>query len=242
MLKLNEAMLYHGEALQHLMSMDTESVDAVLTDPPYSTGGTFSAQRQRSPSQKYQANDAKRKQQTFSGDNRDQRSFTTWATLWLTECHRVTKQGGTCMVFSDWRQLPAMTDALQAGGWVWRNIVVWHKPSARPILGEFTRQCEFILFGVKEKLNRTHRRCLPGVYKQSIVAHQHRKHLTEKPIPLLEKLLEVTPDGATVLDPFMGSGTTGAACIQTGRRFVGVELSETYYEAARSRLTQPQDK
>jgi site-specific DNA-methyltransferase (adenine-specific) len=237
-LKLNEATLYHGEALQTLMEMETESVDGVLTDPPYSTGGTYTAQRQRPPSEKYQDNDAKKRQLSFTGDNRDQRSFTLWATLWLTECHRVTRPGGTCMVFTDWRQLPSMTDALQAGGWIWRNIVVWHKPSARPILGEFTRQCEFVLFGVKEKLNRTHRRCLPGVFKQSIVAHQRRMHLTEKPIPLLEALLDVTPEAATILDPFMGSGTTGAACQNTGRRFIGIELSEPYFETARQRLTQ----
>ncbi|WP_338670169.1 DNA-methyltransferase [Pseudodesulfovibrio methanolicus] len=219
--------------------METESVDAVLTDPPYSTGGTYAAQRQRPPSEKYQDHDVKTKRSSFTGDNRDQRSFITWATLWLTECHRVTKEGGSCMMFTDWRQLPAMSDALQAGGWVWRNIVVWHKPSARPICGEFTRQCEFVLFGVKDRLARSHRRCLPGVYTQSIVAHQRRMHLTEKPIPLLEALLEVTPPGATILDPFMGSATTGAACQNTGRKFIGIELSPDYFKIAKTRLKAP---
>ncbi len=63
-------------------------------------------------------------------------------------------------------------------------------------------------------------------------------HLTEKPIPLLEALLDVTPEAATILDPFMGSGTTGAACQNTGRRFIGIELSEPHFETARQRLTQ----
>lgn len=63
-----------------------------------------------------------------------------------------------------------------------------------------------------------------------------------KPIPLLVDLLGVTPEGGTVLDPFMGGGTTALACLETGRRFVGVELSEAYFELTGERIraaTQP---
>ena len=56
-----------------------------------------------------------------------------WATLWLSECWRLAKPGAPALVFSDWRQLPAMTDAVQAAGFEWRGIVVWHKPNARPM-------------------------------------------------------------------------------------------------------------
>lgn len=61
-------------------------------------------------------------------------------------------------------------------------------------------------------------------------------HLTSKPVPLIEDLLAVTPQGAKILDPFMGGGTTGVAALGTGREFVGVELSEEYFEIARHRL------
>jgi site-specific DNA-methyltransferase (adenine-specific) len=218
--------------------MQDDCVDAILTDPPYSSGGLHTGQRQRPPSEKYQSSDAQRRHAEFHGDNRDQRSFTLWATLWLTECYRVARNGAACMVFTDWRQLPAMTDAMQAGGWTWRGIIVWDKPTARPILGEFRRQCEYVVFGVKGKLAPAHRRCLPGVYRHSIIAHQKRMHMTEKPLPLIHDLLDVTPDDATVLDPFMGSATTGAVCLQTGRKFIGMELSSDYFQIACARLEQ----
>ncbi|MEZ7196766.1 DNA-methyltransferase [Pseudodesulfovibrio karagichevae] len=222
--------------MAHLKALDECSIDAVLTDPPYSSGGLTIGQRQQAPSKKYQSSDAQKKFADFPGDNRDQRSFITWATLWLAEAYRVTKPGGVCMMFTDWRQLPAMTDALQAGGWLWRNIVVWDKPTARPSRGEFKRQCEFVLIGSKGKLTPATDRCLPGVYRRSIVASSKRLHLTEKPVPLLHDLLQITPEGCTVLDPFAGSATTAQACLETGRRFIGIELSQTYFETACTRL------
>lgn len=236
LIQIGDATVYQGEALALLRSLPDESADAILTDPPYSSGGLHTNQRQRPPSEKYQSSDARKRHFEFHGDNRDQRSFITWATLWLGECYRVAKTGASCMVFSDWRQLPAVTDALQAGGWTWRGIVVWDKPTARPILGEFRRQCEFMVFGVKGRLTQAHKRCLPGVYRHSIIAHQRRMHMTEKPLPLLDDLLQVTPEGCTVLDPFMGSATTGAVCLQTGRKFIGIELSPEYFSVACERL------
>ena len=61
--------------------------------------------------------------------------------------------------------------------------------------------------------------------------------MTEKPLPLLEDLLQVTPTESTVLDPFMGSATTGAVCLQTGRKFIGIEMSQDYFQVACERLS-----
>ena len=228
--------MYQGEALSILKSLEDCSVDAILTDPPYSSGGLSAFQRQRPPSEKYQQTNTKRRFADFLGDNRDQRSFMAWATLWLSEAYRVAKPGTVCMMFTDWRQLPATTDALQAGGWLWRGIVVWDKPTARPSMGEFKRQCEFVLVGSKGKLVPATDRCLPGVFRHSIVSSTKRVHLTEKPVPLLRDLLQITPEGGTILDPFAGSATTAQACLETGRKFIGVELSDAYFEIACERL------
>lgn len=236
MIQIGDATMHQGEALSILKTMEDCSVDAILTDPPYSSGGLSSSQRQRPPSEKYQQTNAKKRFNDFLGDNRDQRSFMAWATLWLSEAYRVAKPGTVCMMFTDWRQLPAMSDALQAGGWLWRNIVVWDKPSARPSKGEFRRQCEFVLIGTKGKFEPAHGRCLPGVFRHSIVSGRKRKHMTEKPVPLLRDLLEITHEGGTILDPFAGSATTAQACIETGRKFIGVELSDVYFETACDRL------
>ena len=65
-----------------------------------------------------------------------------------------------------------------------------------------------------------------------------RKHMTEKPVPLLRNLLEVTPEGGTILDPFMGSGSTGQACLETARKFIGIEMTDAYFEVASNRLAE----
>ncbi|HBW16461.1 MAG TPA: DNA methylase [Desulfovibrio sp.] len=231
--------LIQGEALTVLRTLPTASVDTVLTDPPYSSGGITMAARQADPAQKYQRTGTKRTYPAMLGDNRDQRSFTLWATLWLSECWRVAKDGARIMVFTDWRQLPAMTDALQAAGWMWRGVVTWHKPSARPSLGDFKRDAEYVITGSKGKPTMHTRTCPPGVYRHSVNAAR-KTHLTEKPVALLEDLLAVTAPGpdALVLDPFAGSGSTGVACLNTGRRFVGIELSAEYHARASKRLAE----
>lgn len=231
---IGNATLHHGESLQLLREMPSESVDAVLTDPPYSSGGLHAGARQQTTSQKY-VNSKGRQLPDFHGDNRDKRSYAFWATLWLTECYRIARPGAPCLIFSDWRQLPTLTDALQAGGWTWRNVVVWDKASGRPSLGEFRRQTEYVLYGVKGRFKAASRKCLPGVFRYTLNPNK-KVHIAEKPVPLLHDLLQITPEASTILDPFMGSGTTAAACIETGRNFVGMELSKTYYETACERL------
>ncbi|WP_448339174.1 DNA methyltransferase [Desulfovibrio piger] len=103
-------------------------------------------------------------------------------------------------------------------------------------MGRFRQQCEYVLFASKGRIIEHARSCLPGVYSYPVVAAR-KVHLTSKPVPLIEKLLAVATAQATVLDPFMGGGSVGEACIRTGRGYIGMELSPEYYEISRSRLT-----
>ena len=156
--------LFHGDALRVLTTLTDASVDAVLTDPPYSSGGQSMSARQADPAQKYQQSGTKRQYPPMLGDNKDQRSWILWSTLWLSECWRIAQDGAPLMVFTDWRQLPALTDAVQAAGWAWRGIVAWDKRSARPQIGRFRQQCEYVLFASKGRFAAPTRACLPGVY------------------------------------------------------------------------------
>lgn len=76
--------------------------------------------RQADPSKKYVQGGTKRQYPSFPGDVKDQRSWGYWCTLWISECLRTLKNGGYFLMFSDWRQLPTATDALQAGGVIFR--------------------------------------------------------------------------------------------------------------------------
>ena len=229
--------MYHGDSLAILRSLPTASVDAVITDPPYSSGGTTTAERtNRTPRQKYQQSGTLKTYPTFEGEVRDQRSFTYWCTLWLAECYRIATTGAPICVFIDWRQLPAMTDAVQAAGWAWRGILPWHKPSARCQLGRFTNQCEYVVWGSKGAMPaRAEVGTIPGLVSASVIASQ-KFHMTGKPIPVMEHLVRICSPNSTVLDPFAGSGSTGVAALQRGHSFIGIEQSADYVEIARTRL------
>ena len=90
--------MVHGFAADVLRAMPSESVDAIITDPPYSSGGMTAADRKAPPSRKYQRDDTQTQFPDFTGDNRDQRSFLLWSTLWLEQCRRVAKPGARMVV------------------------------------------------------------------------------------------------------------------------------------------------
>lgn len=232
--------LYVGDALTTLRELPSGSVDAVIADPPYCSGGTTAVDRtNQTARRKYVSTDATHTLADFDGDQRDQRSYTYWSTLWLTECLRLTKPRGVCMVFTDWRQLPATTDALQAAGWVWRGLVVWHKPGARPHRGRFTNAAEYLVWGSNGHLGaQPLGSCLPGIYSIPAPHGKDRVHITQKPLLLLRQLVGITASGATILDPFMGSGTTGVAAVLEGRHFIGIEKSLGIAEEAGGRIAE----
>jgi len=79
-------------------------------------------------------------------------------------------------------------------------------------------------------------------YSRGEMAAEGRVHPTQKPLPLMKWCIDYLrlPDNATILDPFMGSGTTGVACVQTGRNFIGIEIDPTYYAIAERRIAEAQ--
>ena len=218
--------LYNGDVLTCLQTLHDDSVDAVITDPPYCNGISLSARRV-DPAEKYQKSGTVKSYPPMLGDGKDQRSFLTWATMWMSECWRIAKYGAPMLVFTDWRQLPLMSDAIQAAGWFWQGIVCWNKRSSRPQMGKFRHQCEYVLFASKGRFSPFSKACLPGVYEYPIIAQQ-KLHLTSKPVALVKDLLALAPEGCTVLDPFVGGGTTAVAAPEIGRKCVAVELSKEH--------------
>jgi site-specific DNA-methyltransferase (adenine-specific) len=229
----------HGDCLDVLKTIPSGSIDAVVTDPPYSSGGMVRGDRMASTRTKYQQPDVITEHPEFTGDNRDQRGFAYWVALWLSECRRVVKPGGMLCQFSDWRQLPTSTDAIQAGGWVWRGIVPWDKVVARPQPNRFRSQCEYVIWGTNgpRDFDTNGATYGDGFYQVTTTPTDEREHSTQKPVQLMVEVLKTAcPEYGTVLDPFCGSGSTGVACVLTGRKFVGVELSEEYVAIARRRI------
>jgi site-specific DNA-methyltransferase (adenine-specific) len=232
--------IYHADALAVLAMMPNESVDALITDPPYSSGGFTRGDRTMDPAAKYVQSGTDVSRISFTGDNRDQRSWAYWCSLWLGECTRVVKLGGYAMMFTDWRQLPAATDAFQAGGFVWRGIVSWDKGlgSRAPHTGYFRHQCEYIVWGSNGPLGSCkHAGPFAGSIIQNVV-QADKVHMTGKPVQTMEKLVAPVPPLGVVVDPFMGSGSTAVACKAIGRGFIGVERELENCKIAVDRLRQ----
>jgi site-specific DNA-methyltransferase (adenine-specific) len=235
----DDVTLYCGDCLEILPKLAAGSIDAVVTDPPYSSGGQFRGDRANSTASKYlgsynstTAGDLPE----VIGDSRDSMGWAFWSTLWMTRCKAICNPGAYAAVFTDWRQLPNCTNVIQAAGFVWRGVGVWDKGgSVRPMSGRFAHQSEYFVWGTNGPIGWDYSKpSAPGVFRENVVASKHRNHQTEKPVSVLESMLSVM--GTTVLDPFMGSGTTGVACVKTGRKFIGIELDPAYCEIAKQRI------
>lgn len=227
--------LYLADALAVLAALPTASVDALVTDPPYSSGGQFRSDRAQTAVTKYVNTDSPtRGMVDFTGDNRDQRGYLYWSALWLGEALRAATPGAIAGLFTDWRQLPITTDALQAGGWVWRGVVPWWKPNGRNTQGRPANTCEYFVWGTSGPRPVDAGETMRGFFVANV--ERDREHIAEKPLSVMRELVRVCPPGGTVLDPFCGAGTTGVAAVIEGRRFIGVEMVEAHLETTVRRI------
>jgi site-specific DNA-methyltransferase (adenine-specific) len=227
--------IYHGESL--FILPEISAFDALVTDPPYSSGGAFRGDRTMGVVSKYVQTGTIGERTEFSGDNRDSRPYLAWVSLWMAAALRSAVPGAMCALFTDWRQLPITTDAIQAGGWVWRGIGVWDKKEGtRPRLGVLRAQSEFVVWGSSGPMNDLNPVALPGVIRES--GQINKEHIAQKPEVVLGWLIQLAPPGGVVLDPFMGSGTTLYAAKATGRKAIGIEIEERYCEIAAKRMRQ----
>jgi site-specific DNA-methyltransferase (adenine-specific) len=191
------------------------SVDLIVTDPPYSF-----------PTNQFRP-EARISQRTFGDFSTYQHFFTSF----LNEATRTLKKEGDIYVFCD-EVFYAVLFPLFYSRFYSTKMVVWNKKRIG-MGGGWRRQYEIII----------HARMLPAKTKSGdgdiieCSPVRDKLHQSQKPVELIEKLLSKNPlMGGTVLDPFMGSGTTGVACKNLNRNFIGIELDETYYNIAKQRI------
>ena len=227
-------MIHLGDCLEKLKELPDESVEAVITDPPYCSGG-FSESQKKSASGQGLRSETIKEVGWFVNDN-----MSTSGLIWLlrsamVECERVMKEGASAMVFTDWRMVAHLAPALESSGLQFRNMIVWDKGNCG--LGNgFRPQHEIILHYVKGKGNYFDQ-STGNVIRSKRVNSNDKLHQTQKPTDLLAKLLKVvTQEGDTVLDPFFGSGSLGEACLKMNRKFIGIEKSKFYVQEATRRI------
>jgi len=234
--KIGRATLYLGDCRDVLPTLGT--VDAVVTDPPYCSGGFNEAGKQASKGMGLRS-ETVRELGWFVNDN-----MTTAGLCWLMSAvagwsRRCLKEGGTFTAFTDWRMAGALAPAIEASGFRYQNLLVWAKPSAGLGRG-FRAQHELALHfsnGTPEYHSASH----GNVLTSPRVHTSDREHQTQKPIELMAKIIEtVAGEGQTVLDPFMGSGSTGVAAVSKSREFIGIELDPVNFDIACKRIEDAQ--
>ncbi|NKD88750.1 site-specific DNA-methyltransferase [Haematospirillum sp. 15-248] len=225
--------LAESDALTALASITAGSVDAIIIDPPYCSGGFTEKDRVNASGHM-----SVRSLNWFRNDN-----MTTTGLVWLLrsvalEAHRTLKDGGSLCVFCDWRMTAALAPALESSGLRWRNMVVWDKCFMGMGSGPFRPRHEIILHFLKGK-GMTGSSCVGNVIAEKRVSVKAKRHATEKPQALLETLIRATtPEGGTVVDVFAGSGSLAEAAISTGRRAIISEISASHIQTARERIKQ----
>lgn len=223
--------IYHGDALDVLAELEI-SVDAIITDPPYASGTRMEAAKSSSG--------AMLRAGRFANRPIDLDQMTTTGFVWLLRAiangtYPMLVEGGSFLSFIDWRQWPNLVGALETANLRVQGMVVWNKGHFGMGNG-FRSQHELVCHASKG---------VPTIYDKGIgnvltfPRQEPVDHPSPKPEGLMQRLIAaVTPPGGTVLDPFMGSGTTLRAAKNVGRRAIGIESQEHYCELAATRLGQ----
>lgn len=221
--------LLQGDCLDLLPTLADASIDAIVTDPPYGIGYK-SAWRTC-------INGQPRKHQASFGADK-------FNSAWLADAFRVLKSDACLYLFTRWDVTHKWKTAIEAAGFTVVQRLVWDKRHWK--MGDlryYGSQLEDILFCRKGKplMRYDKRRGNLLAYSSAFLPEGQYDHPTQKPERLLAQfILDSTLRGATILDPFMGSGSTGTACVATERAFIGMELRADYYRIASERIAAAQ--
>lgn len=224
--------LYCGDCLEVLKDIPDNSVDLIATDPPYlipaiNGGGSVNTIKKLNQS----LQDLKKADITKGYD----------IELFGNEFNRVMKEINIYF-WCNKLQIPQYLEFYVGKHKCKFDILCWHKTNALPTYSnKYLSDTEYLLYFRKGK-----GKCFPQSYEDAKtyyiapINHKDKKewdHPTIKPLDITEKIIRNSSrEGQTVLDPFMGSGTTGVACKNLNRKFIGIELDETYFKTAQRRL------
>jgi DNA modification methylase len=222
---MKDINLMQGDCLEKMKDIPDKSIDLVVTDPPYqietSGAGIYK-----------QADKQYVKELNGMKDGFDERI--------LDELCRVMKKINVYFFCSQKQIIPLLDYFVEKKKCNW-NLICWHKTNPVPACGnKYLTDTEFILF-FREKGVKVH-----GEFKTKFtyyvtpINQKDKKefgHPTIKPLNMVQNfIVNSSVEGDVVLEPFMGSGTTGVACVNTGRKFIGIELDPTYFEIAKKRI------
>ncbi|MEK6873481.1 MAG: site-specific DNA-methyltransferase [Nanoarchaeota archaeon] len=229
--------LKRGNSIEILRKYPDGSIDMIFADPPYNLSGKDNITCKNG-----------RKTICNKGDWDVIDDIHTFNEEWLKECKRVLSDTGTIWISGTLHNHPSVGVLLKKLGFWIINDIVWFKPNAPPQLqpNRLAPSTELIWLASKSKkyyFDYQKAKKLNGGKQMrnlwTINAKRHiTSHPTEKPEDLLERIILLgSKEGDVILDPFMGSGTTGVVAKRLGRKFIGIEVDNDYFKMAEKRIS-----
>ena len=239
---MNEIKLYNGDCYQILKDMNTQTkVDAIITDIPY-----------------FQV-----VENDWDNQWRDLSDYLDWCNSCFNYCYNLLKENGSLLIFTGRQYNRKICNELDKTFYE-KRIIIWARKRAfnntrgkalasgyEPICYYTKDEKNYTFNNIKIKVDSKRPEYTTGYLKDGItlsdvwsdipaLPHNSKEkvnHPTQKPIKLMERCVEmITNEGDTVLDFCMGSGSTGVACKNLNRNFIGIELDKTYFDIAEKRI------
>ena len=249
-LKIRNSKFILGNSLNELKLLDSDSVDMIFCDPPY----FLQLNKELLRPDMTIVNGVKENWDKFSS----YAEYDDFSNMWLKECKRILKKDGTIWLIGTYHNIYRLGYHLQNLNFWILNDIIWNKVNPLPNFKgtRFTNAHEVIIWASKSKKSKytfnyhtmkkmNNNKQMRSDWSLKVCQGKERLknqlkktlHSTQKPEELLERIvLASTKPGDFVLDPFFGTGTTGAVCKKLGRKFIGIESNLTYMKAAKKRI------
>ncbi len=234
-----DSILYNEDCIVAMKRLQNDTVDLVLTDPPYNLGNFMKGR---------DTNLKKMRDNFFGAAGWDDLSFEDWEKSmdsFFKESVRVLKKGGAMIVFMSIIKVETLIRIAESHKLYYKTTGIWHKtnPMPRNMNLHFVNSTEawvYFTYGKRTGTFNNDGKVIHDFLETGVAANGERKygkHPTQKPVALMEFFVQVlSNEGDMILDPFMGSGSTGVAAKKNNRNFIGVELNESYFQMATRRI------
>lgn len=229
---MSEYKLVLGDSTECIKQLPDQSIDLILTDPPYNLG-------------RYSTGNIKMSwRKDFNNDVAEWDTTVFNPADWLEEFVRILRPTGTLFAFTSYNLLGQWHQAFDPVFDTFQ-FMVWHKTNPPPKLRRagFLNSCELIIcaWNKGHTWNFTKQKDMHNFIESPICMGNERVrnpvHPTQKPLKVLNHLIKLaTKPGNVVFDPFMGVGSTGVSALRLGRQFIGIEIDPLYFKAATKRI------
>lgn len=219
--------IYNEDCIKEIDKIENESIDMIFTDPPYKlvTGG-------RKNSMLKDTHDT-----PFSKDGECFEHKTPEFKDWIPKLFSKLKNDRYIFIMTNDRNMREIWDLCENSGFRFCELLVMDKGKGVPST-YFFKSCEFILMFMKGKYRRFNNFGIKTVFSVDLPRGKNKIHPTEKSVKMIEDIItSVTFENEIVFDPFIGSGSTAVACINTNRNYIGFEIEEKYCKIIEDRLS-----